>query len=287
MRRRRLRWPRPAKNTRTRGGDVPFGESRCRGTVSTYTDEGIILRRVNFAEADRILTILTREHGKIGVIARGVRKPRSKMGPHTDLFARSQMQFATGRGQLAVLTQAMHTKVPAVLVDARRAACASLCAELADRVLEGDHPLDVGIFDLVATALEACAIADRDPRSAVAWFTRRMIDLLGYAPAIDRCASCADALPERAAHFSAAGGGLLCVRCSPGDPRAVECSVRVIKVLRVAATGDDELFWRIRLDAATLDTLELVIEQELEQHLERRLRSLDVLRALGPTPPRC
>ena len=252
--------------------------------VSTYTDEGIILRRVDYAEADRILTVLTRDHGKIGVIARGARKPRSRTGPHTDLFARSHMQLARGRGELAVLTQAVHTKVPAVFGDARRTACASLCAELADRVLEGDHPLDPGIFDLVAVALETCAVPGRDPRSAVAWFTRRMIERLGYAPELRRCPSCGDDLAERAASFSAVGGGLLCPRCAPSDPGTIECPVRVIKVLRIAATGDDEVFWRLRLDAATLDVLELVIERELAQHLERRLRSLDVLRSLGPGP---
>ena len=56
--------------------------------------------------------------------------------------------------------------------------------------------------------------------------------------------------------------------------------MRVIKVLRVIAAGDAELYARLRLDAPTLEVLELVVERELAQHVDRRLRSLDVLRAV-------
>ena len=248
--------------------------------MSTYTDEGIVLRRVDYAEADRILTVLTREHGKVGVIARGVRKAPGRMAPHTDLFARSSMQIARGRGELDVLTQAQRVGPVLPSSDARRIACASLCAELADRVLEGNHPLDTGIYELVADALEACADPSRDPRAAMAWFARRMVDRLGYAPELTQCASCATPLEERSAVFSTVGGGLLCPRCAPSDPGGVECSVRVIKVLRVIAAGDADLYARLRLDNETLALLEMVVERELAQHVDRRLRSLEVLRAV-------
>jgi DNA repair protein RecO (recombination protein O) len=248
--------------------------------VPSYTDEGIVLRRVDYAEADRILTVLTREHGKVGVIARGVRKAPGRMAPHTDLFVRSTMQIARGRGELDVLTQAQRVGPVPPASDARRVACAALCAELADRVLEGGHPLESGIYELVADALEACADSSRDPRVAVAWFARRMIDRLGYAPELTVCASCGSALQEEVAWFSAIVGGLLCPRCGPTDLGAVECPVRVIKVLRVIAAGDAGLYMRLRLDAPTLDVLEQVVERELAQHVDRKLRSLDVLRAV-------
>jgi len=247
--------------------------------MPTYLTEGVILRRVDYGEADRILTVLTREHGKIGVIARGVRKPGSRLAAQTDLFARSRMQLARGRGELDVLTQAETVGTAAPLADARRAACASVCAELADRVLESSHP-DAETFDLVVDALRDCTDVARDPRAALVWLTRRMIDRLGYAPQLYDCASCATRLPESGASFSAIAGGLLCDSCAPTDPGAVGCSVRVIKVLRVAAAGDAELYRRLRLDEPSLASLEAVAEGELAQHLDRQLRSLPVLRAI-------
>ncbi len=112
------------------------------------------------------------------------------------------------------------------------------------------------------------------------WLTRRLIDRLGYAPQLHACAACATSLPEASAWFSAAAGGLLCDTCSTADHGAVECSVRVIKVLRVAAAGDAGLYRRLRLDEPSMVTLEAVAERELAQHLERQLRSLAVLRAI-------
>jgi DNA repair protein RecO (recombination protein O) len=247
--------------------------------MPTYSDEGIVLRRIDYGETDRILTVLTLEHGKIGVIARGVRKSQSRLASRTDLFTRSRMQLARGRGELDVLTQAETVAATPLRSDARRAACASLCAELTDRVLESHHA-DPEIYALVASALTACSDPERDPRAAIVWFARRMVDRLGYAPQLLDCVSCERRLPEAAAWFSAPGGGLLCARCAPGDPEAVECAVRVIKVLRAAADGDEELWLRLRLDAATLQTLERIVELELAHHLDRRLRSIDVLRAI-------
>jgi DNA repair protein RecO (recombination protein O) len=248
--------------------------------MPTYTDEGIVLRRLDYGETDRILTVLTRQHGKIGVIAKGARRPQSRLASRTDLFVHSRMQLATGRGELEVLTQAEQVTVAPSTSDARRAACAAVCAELTDRVLESGHP-DDEIFMLVAGALATCADPARDPRTAVVWFARRMMDRLGYAPQLYECVGCKRTLPEAIAHFSAVGGGLLCADCAGNDPGAVECTVRAIKVLRAAAAGDVELWARLRVDAPTLATLEAVVEQELAFHLDRRLRSFQVLRAIG------
>src|ERR1700689_3697554 len=143
------------------------------GRMPTYSDEGIVLRRIDYGESDRILTVLTLEHGKIGVIARGGRRSQSRLASRTDLFTRSRMQLARGRGELDVLTQAESLAATPMRSDARRAAYASLCAELTDRVLESHHA-DPEIYALVARALTACADPERDPRAAIVWFARRM-----------------------------------------------------------------------------------------------------------------
>ena len=248
----------------------------------SFTDEGIVLRRVDYGEADRVLTVLTRGHGKVGVMARGVRKSGSRLAARTDLFERSRMQLAEGRGELLVLAQAQWSERPTPHRDddPRRAACAAVVAELTDRVLEEHHP-DADIFDLVGRALDQVRDTHQEPRAALVHFARRMIDRLGYAPQLRGCANCDRQLPELPAAFSAALGGLLCGDCRSADLAAVDCPVRAIKVLRVAAEGDDATWGRLRLDQETLAAQEAIIERELEQHLDRRLRSWEVLRALG------
>ncbi len=170
----RSRTREPAMPTRRRLR-TPAVSSAHDDPMPTYTDEGIVLRRIDYGESDRILTVLTLEHGKIGVIARGVRRSQSRLASRTDLFTRSRMQLARGRGELDVLTQAEFVTATPVRSDARRAACASLCAELTDRVLESHHA-DPEIYALVAAALNACAdpSAIRAPRSSgspAGWWT--------------------------------------------------------------------------------------------------------------------
>ena len=226
--------------------------------------------------------MLTREHGKVGVIVRGVRRAGSRMAAQTDLFERSRMQLAEGRGELLVLAQAQRASgpPPGLAGDPRRSACAAVIAELTDRVLEGHHP-DPEVYALVAGSLDE--LGDPAPRPAPGPGLVRPPDDRPprlRARSCERCASCSRPLAEAAAVFSAAGGGLLCPDCRPGDPAAIACSVRAIKVLRVAAAGDAATWGRLRLDPETLSTLEAIIERELEHHLDRRLRSWEVLRAL-------
>ena len=246
--------------------------------MSTFVDDGIVLRRTNYGEADRILTVLTREHGKLSVIARGVRKARAKMTGQTDLLSISRMQLATGRGERLVLTQAEAIMGPVESVDAVRTACAALIAEVADRVLESRAP-DAEVFDLVAGTLQNIQ-RSANAQAEVIWCLRQLLDHLGYAPQLDLCLSCGAQPSDGPAWFSAAGGGLLCSNCAHSDLGAVECSRGVVKVLRCIQARDRDTYARLRWDAETLATLELVVELELSRHLDRRIRSLGVLRDL-------
>ncbi|MBO0688766.1 MAG: DNA repair protein RecO, partial [Candidatus Dormibacteraeota bacterium] len=101
--------------------------------MATYRDEALILRKLDYGEADRILTLLTREHGKVGVIAKGVRRPASRLAAVLELFMHVDVQLARGRN-LDVVTQAVRLPGPRFPADVERTARAALVAELADRV---------------------------------------------------------------------------------------------------------------------------------------------------------
>lgn len=244
--------------------------------MPTFTDEGIVLRRVNYGEADRILTVMTRDSGKIGVIARGVRKPRAKSAAQTDLFVRSTMQLAQSRGQLHVLTQAAAVLPVLACSDPVRLACAGACAELVDRALEGEHP-DPQVYELLGESLAEILSEGHDARMALVWFVQRLLDRLGYAPQLTECANCHKRLPEQTATFIALSGGLVCRECSRGTWDGVACPVPAIKVLRIAAAADHDTFIRLKIGADVLRDLERVVEAELEAHLGKRLRAFDML----------
>lgn len=235
-----------------------------------------MLRKTDYGEADRIFTLLTQTHGKVGAIAKGVRRPESKLGPSLELYGHIDVLLAKGRGELDVVAQVQRLPGSRIAGELDRMSHAALIAELAERVCEDRHPVD-GVYELTVTALDELA-RESDPRRASAYFLMSALDLLGYAPQLRVCASCGRPLPEAPAAFSPAPGGFLCVNCAEPGMRLV--SVPALKVLRAMATDGIELYRRLRLDPGLMGEVEHVLETQLEHHLDRQLKSLRFLRQM-------
>jgi DNA repair protein RecO (recombination protein O) len=247
--------------------------------VPTYQADAIVLRRLDYGEADRILTLLTREHGKFAAIAKGARKSKTQSLSALDLFSRSQMMIAKGRN-LDVVAQVQRIgDVRNISGDLQRTAYAGLVAEVVDKVLEDRHPVD-DVFELVVETLDRFNIPIRSVRADAAWFLMRILDLLGYAPQLLNCAGCGQPLPEAEAWFSPLLGGVLCSRCGSHDQSGSAVSVNGLKVLRVMAAEQGELYDRLKLSDEILQEIEQALEAQLEYHLDRHLKSLDFLRSI-------
>jgi DNA repair protein RecO (recombination protein O) len=244
----------------------------------TYRDQALVLRKLDYGEADRIYTLLTQSRGKVGAIARGVRRSASKLAGDLELFSRVDVELARGRN-LDVITQVVRLPGPRIEADLGRTAYAALVAELADRVCEDRHPAEE-LYRLAAGALSHLA-QDPTPRLASAWFCARALAVLGYSPQLMNCASCYQILPPAPAPFAPEVGGLLCPCCT--RPGMMLVAVPVIKVLRVMAAGDIALYQRLRLDEGMLVQTEMVLEAQLEHHLDRQLKSLRFLRQMRAT----
>jgi DNA repair protein RecO (recombination protein O) len=243
--------------------------------LTTYRDEAVVLRKLDYGEADRIYTLLTRDHGKLGAIARGVRKGTSRLAAPLELFARIDVLLAQGRN-LDVISQVQRLPGPRVEADPEQTAHAGLIVELAERVTEDRHPLE-GVYELTSRALSDLA-TEPDPRRATAWFLMAALDLLGFSPQLHTCASCDRELPAQPAAFSAAAGGLLCDQCA--DPGWRRLALAAIKVLRVMQARDGALYGRLKLEGELVAQVEETLESHLEHHLERRLNSLRFLRQM-------
>ena len=235
-----------------------------------------MLRRHNFQEADRILVLMTREHGKISCVARGVRRPRARNAAGLDLLGRAQLLLIPGRN-LYVLAQARPVGPPGDSHDPVRLACAALFAEAADGLLEEGHP-EPQLFDLV---VEHSARL-RDPRSAprveLALALFRLSAEVGYLPALDRCMACDQPLEDRPGTFSPALGGMVQPPCVGEE--GVACGAATLRVLRALGRGEFELGRRLRWGPQLLSEVEAVLVAHLRHRLDRRLVAADVLAQL-------
>jgi DNA repair protein RecO (recombination protein O) len=245
--------------------------------MPVYSAEAVVLRKVDYGEADRILTLFTRERGKLPAIAKAVRRAKSRMSGQLDVFSHGQMLLAEGR-RMDVVTQFQRlTRSDGLASDLPRGAAAAVVVEVADKVLEERHP-QPELFEVVVGAIGHLSDPAVSSRLELADFLMRVLGELGYTPALSECARCGKPIGETGLGFSPIAGGVICADCNRNELPSPPISARAVKVLRVCASGDRDLFFRLRLDEDDLAALEGALEAQLEHHLDRQLKSIDFAR---------
>lgn len=244
----------------------------------TFRTEAIVLRRSDFGEADRLLTLFSRELGKIRAVAKGARKPQSRKTGHVELFMRSRFLLAEGR-DLHIVTQAELVEAYAPLrTDLVRATYASYACELLDRfTTENDRHSDM--YDLLNEALGWFAHT-ADLLLAARVYELRLLTMAGYRPQLHECLHCREAIQEQDQFFSTELGGLLCPNCQAAGAKALPITAVAVKVLRYLQTRPWEVVSLLQLKRPLQHELESVLHHYLLYLLERDLKSVDFLHRL-------
>jgi DNA repair protein RecO (recombination protein O) len=237
--------------------------------VSLYRDEGVVLRTQKLGEADRIVTLLTREHGLVRAVAKGVRRTTSRFGARLEPFSHVDCQFAEGRS-LDIITQVEVMGVPGRAISSDYSAYTSgtVMLETAERLTgEEGHP-SVQQYLLLVAALRALGVGDREPGSILDSFLLRSLAVSGYAPSFEECARCGLPGPHRA--FTPAAGGMLCATCRL--PGSAHPAPETVELLGALLSGD----WDIVTAAEPRHAREAsgLVAAYLAWHLERSLRSM-------------
>ena len=243
-----------------------------------FRTNALILRRREFGEADRILTVLTPNHGRRDVIAKGARKPLSQRTGHVELYTMAEMQIGVGR-DLDVAAQATLVKPWLPLREnLQRGAYASYAAELLIRFTgdAGDEPR--ALFELLETTFEALS-NDIDPRLAVRYYELRLLEIVGFRPQLQTCVVTQAPVQPRDQYFSYEGGGAVSPDAArQGGGALVPLSLEALKVLRYmqrTSWGDVKVF---KASASLHAELERVLQGYIIYVLERRLESVDFIR---------
>lgn len=244
----------------------------------TYRSESIILRRSDFGEADRLLTLFSREHGKLRALAKGARKPQTRKSGHVELFMRTNFLIAKGKN-IDIITQAELVEAYAPLrEDLVRTTYASYIVELLDR-FTAEEDRDLRKYNLLADALGWFATSD-NLLLAARFYELRLLSLAGFQPQLFNCVSCGEAIQEQDQFFSAELGGLLCPNCRQADRRAKAISSVAVKVLRYLQSHSWETVNALQLRRELHGELENIMHYYLTYLLERELKSVDFLQRL-------
>ena len=243
-----------------------------------YTVNAIVLRRMNFSETDRIVTLYTREHGKISAIAKGSRKPISRLSGATETLTYGKVALATGKN-LEVITQfEVKESFPRIREDLKRLAYAGYCAELTD-VLTEDRQPSFDLFDLLLSTLYLME-RPNDPEKIAHMFELKLMKLLGYEPALDECLRCRKPLPISDLFFSPSLGGMVCRECGPLPDDAIQIPQAAIEAMRGLLEADAPEVERMEISDTAMDFIARVMRWYIRYRAEREIKSLDFLQAL-------
>jgi DNA repair protein RecO (recombination protein O) len=232
-----------------------------------YRDQGVVLRTIKLGEADRIITLATLAHGKVRAVAKGVRKTKSRFGARLEPLSHVSLLLYEGR-ELDIVNQAESLDhFRAIRENLPRMSSAMALLEAVDQVSQ-EREANPRLYQMLVGALRALAASDA-PLLVPAFFWK-LLSVEGAHPLLDQCASCGGT--EELVAFDLTEGGALCRTCRRGGPVSPEALAMIRRIL-----GGD--LARMLTEPATPVTDEVgrLATRSLEEHLERRLRSIHVL----------
>lgn len=247
-----------------------------------YRDRAVVVRQHKLGEADRIITLLTREHGLVRAVAKGVRRTRSKFGARLEPFAHVDVQLHPGRNlDIVTQVQAIDAFATDIVSDYGRYTCACAVLETAERLAGEERAPAPALHRLTVGALRAVADASRPRELVLDAYLLRAMGIAGWAPALTACARCAAPGPHRAFHIAA--GGSVCVHCRPVGSSTPPQGV--LELMSALHDGDWE-FAEASPQAYRSQASGLVAAH-LQWHLERQLRTLPLVerRVAASSPP--
>ena len=238
----------------------------------SFRAEAVVLRHSDFGEADRLLTLYTREHGKVRAIVKGARKIASRKAGHLEPFTRVKLQLARGRDLLIVTQAETIDAYPSLREDLTLTGYAAYVLELLDRFVPDEETALPSLFRLLIETLSRLA-TNPIPWLTIRSYEMRLLDLLGFRPQLFECANCGNEILAEEQFFSAALGGAVCPRCGRGLPGLWSISMDALKYLRHFQRSDYRAATRARPDEEIQKEVETVMQGYFQYLLERELNT--------------
>ncbi len=235
--------------------------------MSLFRDRGVVLRTIRLGEADRIVTLMTEQHGKVRAVAKGVRRTMSKFGSRLEPLSHVALLGWQGRGDLDTINQVevIDTFRP-VREDLDRMGSAMSMLEVVDQIGQEQHA-NPRLYEMLVGAIGA--LAERNSPMVMPAFFLKVLALEGSAPVLDVCVSCGEEDADALVAFDLVEGGVLCRNCRRG--RALTPAGLVL-LRRTLGGGLAGVLAEPRTPVT--DEVTTLATEAMEAHLDRRLRSV-------------
>ncbi|MDX8359553.1 DNA repair protein RecO [Cytobacillus sp. IB215316] len=238
--------------------------------------EGIVIRTNEYGETNKIVTLFTREAGKIGVMARGAKKPNSRLASITQLFTYGHFLIQKGSGLGNLQQGEASSSLRAIREDIFRTAYASYIVELTDKSTE-DLKVNPFLFELLYQTLNYMNEGE-DLEILTFIYEMKILQVLGLHPVLDHCAICHNSEGQFA--FSIKEGGLICHRCYGKDAHHLKISQATVRLLRLFYYYDLSRLGRISVKTETKQQLKTIIAAYYDEYSGLALKSKRFLNQL-------
>lgn len=233
-----------------------------------YKDEAIVLKTIKLGEADRIVTLLTRTHGKVRAVAKGVRRTKSRFGARLEPFTQVDLLIYRGRNLDTITSAHIIEPFAGIRGDYGRLTAATALVEFVEKITP-DQERNTPTYSLLLGGLEA--VANGGGTTVVPAFLLKLLSVSGYHPQLRVCAGCGRV--DGLSGFSAALGGAVCDACWRDDRDAVRLTGDRIALLSLLLASD----FGHPADAEAVVEVTHVLKSYAEYHLESPLRSIRYL----------
>ena len=239
--------------------------------------EGIVIRTNAYGENNKIVTLYTKELGKVGVMARGANKPSSRLTAVSQLFSHGTYVFQKGSGLGSLQQGDIMESMRAIREDIFLTAYCSFVVELMDRVTE-ERNRNPHLYDLLYLTLHYIN-EGVDAEILTFIYQMKMLDVIGITPELNKCASCTST--EGTFAFSIKEGGFICHRCFHKDPYHIKVSSAALRLLRTFYYYDLHRIGNLSLKEETRAELRLIIDEYYEAYSGIMLKSKRFLKQIG------
>jgi DNA repair protein RecO (recombination protein O) len=222
-----------------------------------YRTEGFILRKNDLREADQVFTVFTKDFGKIKILARAIRKIKSKLRSGADLFYLSGLEFIQGKAYKTLTDATALNKFRDIKRDLNKLGTIQQIADSLDNLVHEEEDKD--IWNLLNEALGRL----NDYQLIYHYFLWNLFSILGYQINLYHCVVCQKRLSPSKLYFSPDQGGILCSDCSDRAEEKEEVSPNVIKTLRLLLKKDWDTLSRLKIPDSEKEQLELISELNL------------------------
>lgn len=238
----------------------------------SFRASAVVVRHSDWGEADRLLTLYTREQGMVRALAKGARKVTSRKAGHLQPFTYITVQLSKGRDLLIVTqVETVNAFLP-LHDDLVKTSYAAYIFELLLRFSyeeEGGNPT---IFKLLTDTLDRLE-KEEDAWLAVRYYEMRLLDAVGFRPQLFECANCGRAILPEDQFFSFTAGGVICPRCGAGLPNLMKISIESLKYLRHFQRSSYRDASRARPSLEVQKEAEVLMQGYFSHLLERQLNT--------------